>query len=283
LGAFSGTGPAKTVLDPAQQEILLLIKEDLGFLLPLLKQYPKCYWIWNHRSWLLSTATTHLPADSSLELWKGELGLVSKMLNLDSRNFHGWGYRRSVVGEMERLSGTNMVEEEFGYTTKMIKTNLSNFSAWHYRGKLIPHLLSGRKSSSQARKEFLDGEFDLITNALWTDPNDQSLWFYHAYLMSTLDSSNPHSSSILDPCTNAEQLQYLEQEIENLKAMLEDGEENSKYIYQALLDYSKRYLKIDSGNKKVTTTELAKWLMELKRSDSLRKGRWLDLESQMGL
>ncbi|KXL43355.1 hypothetical protein M433DRAFT_110997 [Acidomyces richmondensis BFW] len=269
--------------DPAQQEIFLLIKEDLGFLLPLLKQYPKCYWIWNHRSWLLATATTHLPADSSLDLWKGELGLVSKMLNLDSRNFHGWGYRRTVVEEIERLGGKSMVEEEFGYTTKMIKTNLSNFSAWHYRGRLIPHLLLERNSSSLARKEFLDGEFDLITNALWTDPNDQSLWFYHAYLMSTLDCSNPHSSSILDPCTNAERLHYLEQEIDNVKAMLVDGEENSKYIYQALLDYSRRYLEIESGNKKVTTKELVEWLMELKQIDPLRKGRWLDLERKMGL
>ncbi|KAI7155745.1 hypothetical protein KC316_g11355, partial [Hortaea werneckii] len=84
----------KAGLTIPQREILLLVKEDLQFLLPLLKQFPKCYWIWNHRSWLLGTATKHLPTPSSVELWQGELGLVTKMLGLDSRNFHGWGYRR---------------------------------------------------------------------------------------------------------------------------------------------------------------------------------------------
>ncbi|KAK0319713.1 Rab geranylgeranyltransferase [Friedmanniomyces endolithicus] len=138
----------KANLPPAQHEVLLLIKEDLQFLIPLLKQYPKCYWIWNHRSWLLGTATKHLPAHSAVTLWQAELGLVSKMLGLDSRNFHGWGYRREVVLAIERLnsngdgekgSGTgNMVESEFAYTTKMIQSNLSNFSAWHYRSQLIP-------------------------------------------------------------------------------------------------------------------------------------------------
>ena len=75
----------KAGLTPAQHEILLLVPEDLQSLIPLLKQFPKCYWIWNQRSWLLGTATKHLSAQSAVELWQGELSLVSKMLSLDSR------------------------------------------------------------------------------------------------------------------------------------------------------------------------------------------------------
>jgi geranylgeranyl transferase type-2 subunit alpha len=272
----------KAGLTIPQQEISLLIKEDLQFLIPLLKQFPKCYWIWNHRAWLLSTATSHLPTNTTVQLWQGELGLVSKMLALDSRNFHGWGYRRQVVDEIEKLGGQSMAEAEFEYTSKMIRTNLSNFSAWHYRSQLIPRLLVERKAGSVERKKMLDDEFELITRALYTDPYDQSLWFYHQYLMSTLDEGNQQSVSILEPCANGDRLHYLEQQLDNVKEML-DGAEDCKYIYQALLENSQRYLEVEAGNKKITTMEMKGWLDELRKIDPLREGRWLDLEKLLVL
>ncbi|TKA36468.1 hypothetical protein B0A54_13469 [Friedmanniomyces endolithicus] len=282
----------KAGLPPAQHEVLLLIKEDLQFLIPLLKQYPKCYWIWNHRSWLLGTATKHLPAHSAVTLWHAELGLVSKMLGLDSRNFHGWGYRREVVLAIERLSSNgdgekesgsgNMVESEFAYTTKMIQSNLSNFSAWHYRSQLIPRLLSSRNADTKTRQEFLDAEFELITRALYTDPYDQSLWFYHQYLMATLSPANKQAEPVLEPCGRAEQARYLEREIGSVREMLE-GAEDCKYIYQALLEYSGRYLEVEAEGEKVTLEEMRGWLRELRGIDPLREGRWRDLERKMGL
>ena len=84
------------------------------------------------------------------------------MLSLDSRNFHGWGYRRTVISALESIelqaedSNTDLTETEFEYTTKMINSNLSNFSAWHNRSKLIPRLLDKRVADHQARRSFLD-------------------------------------------------------------------------------------------------------------------------------
>ena len=267
-------------LPPAQHEILLLVTEDLQFLIPLLKQYPKCYWIWNHRSWLLGSATKHLPAPDAAQLWKGELGLVSKMLALDSRNFHGWGYRREVVQSLERLSRDgSMVEKEFAYTTQMINTNLSNFSAWHYRSQLIPQLLQLRQANSETRRALFDAEFELITKALYTDPYDQSLWFYHQYLMATLDPSNAQATPILDPCGPDQRSQYLEQEIESIKEMLE-GAEDCKYIYQALLEYSLRF-RTEGEASGPTSDEMGAWLKELRNIDPLREGRWKKWEAKM--
>jgi geranylgeranyl transferase type-2 subunit alpha len=130
-------------------------------------KYPKCYWLWNYRTWLLQEANERLEPEIARQLWNRELILVGKMLVKDSRNFHGWGYRRKVVSEVEsqKLGGHSIVESEFEYTTKMIHGDkgLSNFSAWHRRSKLIPRLLDERKASDEARRQFLDdGSVSLV-------------------------------------------------------------------------------------------------------------------------
>lgn len=144
------------------QSIRDLISDDLDFLLPLLRKFPKCYWIWNYRLWVLGEATRLLSASDARAYWQRELDLASKMLSLDSRNFHGWGYRRVVVEALEggKLSSeaksNSQIEEEFAYTTKKIESNLSNFSAWHNRSKIIVRLLDERKADDAARIRFLD-------------------------------------------------------------------------------------------------------------------------------
>lgn len=93
-------------------------------------------------------------------MWQQELALVGKMLTLDSRNFHGWGYRRFVVETLKALGtaeeGRGMTQTEFEYAKKMIGANLSNFSAWHYRTKLIQSLLDEQSASDDDRKRMLD-------------------------------------------------------------------------------------------------------------------------------
>lgn len=146
----------------SHEAIVNLISGDLAFLVPLLRQFPKCYWIWKYRLWLLEESTRLLPASQARRFWQQELALAGKMLNLDSRNFQGWGYRRTVVSALQsnalRAEGltTSMTETEFEYTTKMINWNLSNFSAWHNRSKLIPRLLDERGATHEARRKFLD-------------------------------------------------------------------------------------------------------------------------------
>ena len=147
--------------DATIDRIAALIKSDLQFLIPLLRSFPKCYWIWNYRLWLLDEGKRLLPHSLSRKLWQEELALAGKMLSLDSRNFHGWGYRHFVVETLENMSseGTtskSMALEEFEYAKKMISTNLSNFSAWHHRTKLIQRLLNEKSASDEERKKMLD-------------------------------------------------------------------------------------------------------------------------------
>lgn len=160
---------ASSSLEDCHDEIKELLRSDLAFIFPLLVKFPKCYWIWNHRQWLLQQASQRLSSATSRKFWMDELALATKMLAKDSRNFHGWGYRRMVVTELENESlssqgetsfknrvASSMVRSEFEYTTRMINTNLSNFSAWHNRSRLIPRLLQEEEASEETRRKLLD-------------------------------------------------------------------------------------------------------------------------------
>ena len=156
------TGKLDNAIAQDNEAVISLIYSDLEFLVPLLRKFPKCYWVWDYRLWLLEESTRLLPAINARKFWQQELVLVGKMLSLDSRNFLGWGYRRTVIAALDSTalqpegSARSMIEQEFDYTTKMIKSNLSNFSAWHNRSKLIPRLLNEQGADNARRRKFLD-------------------------------------------------------------------------------------------------------------------------------
>jgi geranylgeranyl transferase type-2 subunit alpha len=270
-----------------------LLQGDLQLTFALLRKFPKCYWIWNHRNWLLREGEGLMGVEAACKLWSGELQLINKMLQADSRNFHAWGYRRFVVSQIERLAASeaapttgtaqkSLSESEFEYTTKMIKTNLSNFSAWHNRSQLIPKILHKRNADAKARRAFLGSELALICEAINTDPFDQSIWFYHQYLLSILSPLCPPDLLVVQDLTNGERQKYYEHEMEYIREILED-ETDCKWIYEALLGLAEAYLGVDAGTELFTTREMRSWLDELKRLDPLRRGRWNDLERRLNL
>ncbi|KAF1809098.1 geranylgeranyl transferase type 2 subunit alpha [Eremomyces bilateralis CBS 781.70] len=266
--------------------------DDLRFLIPLLQQFPKCYWVWNYRLWILEQIERYLPRQQADSCWQRELDLVAKMLARDERNFHGWAYRRIIVDQLERLAQEavhgeegagqgSRSQEEFDYTTKMIHSKLSNFSAWHYRSKLIPRILDEQEADDTARRKVLDDELDLIQNAL-IDPNDQSLWFYHQSLMYTIAPDCPRDSAIVLTLTNTDRVHYYEQEISRIREILEDWDD-CKWVYQALLKYAAEYQTLDAGSKVYSNTDMRTWLSKLRQLDPLRSGRWDDLEKHLDL
>lgn len=268
-----------------------LLQNDLYLTFTLLRKFPKCYWIWNHRTWLLQQGEELLGTNAAFELWSGELQLISKMLHADSRNFHAWGYRRYTVSQVERLSHASskaehtpagLAESEFEYTTKMIKSNLSNFSAWHNRSQLIPKILRDRQADPLARRAFLDSELSLICEAINTDPFDQSIWFYHQYLLSIISPTSPQHQLIVEDLTNDERKRYYEHEMEYIQEILED-EADCKWIYEALLMLAEACLDIEAETSSCTAQDMRAWLDELKRLDPLRRGRWDDLQQRMNV
>uniref|UniRef100_A0A8C2YVT5 Geranylgeranyl transferase type-2 subunit alpha n=1 Tax=Cyclopterus lumpus TaxID=8103 RepID=A0A8C2YVT5_CYCLU len=178
----------ETVRD--EDEVQKIYEAELSFLESCLKVNPKSYGSWHHRGWV----SNRLPRPD----WARELGLCDRCLSLDDRNFHCWDYRRVVV----KMSGVP-VDQELAFTDRLIGSNFSNYSSWHYRSTLLPLLhpespeepappprraSSSPPPSPQSRshrvcEEQLLKEYELVQNAFFTDPNDQSAWFYYRWLL----------------------------------------------------------------------------------------------------
>jgi geranylgeranyl transferase type-2 subunit alpha len=270
-----------TLEEPSRQsQILDVINLDLQFLFPLLLKFPKCYWIWHHRLWILQSSTSLLPTTTSRTLWSDELTLVGKMLSRDSRNYHGWSYRRTVIAALEspELNGSSMARNEFEYTTKMIGINLSNFSAWHNRTQLIIRMLNEEDASDADRKKMLDEELALIHKALF-DPYDQSLWFYHQALMACFDP-NTVEKTMAPNLSTEERLRYIAAEREFIEEVLEDARD-CKWVYQSLIECAILEGKNGEGLNEEGKRNVSEWLGELRKLDPLRKGRWEDMGREL--
>ncbi|XP_047166623.1 geranylgeranyl transferase type-2 subunit alpha 1 [Vigna umbellata] len=129
----------------------------------------KSYGAWHHRKWVLSKG--HSSIDNEMRLLNG-------FQKADPRNFHAWNYRRFVTELMKRSD-----EDELKYTEEVIGANFSNYSAWHNRSVLLSNLLKRKAERYFPKEKFLEEEFEHVHNAIFTDPDDQSGWFYHLWLI----------------------------------------------------------------------------------------------------
>eukprot|EP00850_Spirogloea_muscicola_P007001 SM000034S12755 [mRNA] locus=s34:551309:553707:- [translate_table: standard] len=166
----------------------------------------KSYGAWHHRKWVLSRYPASLDH---------EYGLLGKLLAADSRNFNGWIYRRYIPAAVTPLmlkksrsfqlnrnwrpyyffladKAGRGPSHELQYTTEKINENFSNYSAWHYRSDLLTRIHAiesqggrggGRGPAGRIGHSVLEEEFELVKQAFYTEPDDQSGWMYHTWLL----------------------------------------------------------------------------------------------------
>ncbi|KAI6116898.1 rab-protein geranylgeranyltransferase, partial [Pisolithus croceorrhizus] len=178
-------------------------KDALDATQRLLEKNPEFYTIWNYRRNILlngifpnstSEQINNILTDElitspdgpivderpsmqwRIDNWNKELAVVEKMLNADPRNFMAWNYRRYALASMPTQRPETA---ELAYTTRKISSSFSNFS-------LYILWRSGQLDPVKSRDE----ELELIHNAIYTDPEDQSAWIYHRWLMGSGRKSN---------------------------------------------------------------------------------------------
>ncbi|KAG8455374.1 hypothetical protein GDO86_001535 [Hymenochirus boettgeri] len=158
----------------SEEEMQSLCSGELTFLENCLRVSPKSYGTWYHRCWIMGI----MPIPD----WVRELSLCNRFLEIDERNFHCWDYRRFVT-----RSSSVPVSEELDLTSNLIAKNFSNYSSWHYRSKLLPQINPDPLRIGRVTEQALLAELELVQNAFFTDPNDQSAWFYHRWLLGRAD------------------------------------------------------------------------------------------------
>lgn len=125
-------------------------------------------------------------------------------------------------------------------------------------------------------------ELSLVGEALNVGPEDQSLWFYHQYLVFNLIDT-PGSHTIAPALTDEERKGYVQSEIDDIKDLLEDYQD-IKWIYEALIGYTTSITRRSGETSEVLNQEeLKSWLLKLRELDPGRKGRWTDLERKLAL
>lgn len=125
-------------------------------------------------------------------------------------------------------------------------------------------------------------ELGKIGEAINVGPDDQSLWYYHQFLMLNLVSFVGHPT-ITPAFTQEERVTYLRREIEGIQELLEDYDD-AKLIYEALFDYTLYLCQLQERKPNEQEEEdLRSWLGCLKKLDPMRSGRWADLERDLGL
>ena len=154
----------------------------------------------------------------------GELALCAELLAKDERNFHCWNYRRWVAS-LDSGSGGSAEEagalaRELAFTDEKIAQNFSNYSAWHARtcllqrqreatqdaGLVAAAAIAGARWAVCARVPFprasvffahpfhsprptlhsAPAELTLARKAVFTEPDDQSAWFYRRWVVDCL-------------------------------------------------------------------------------------------------
>ena len=196
-----------------------LLEKELSLTAAALQANPKAYGAWFHRKWVLMKACLTLTKNTK-NLLRQELGLTELFLQRDERNFHCWNYRRFVVSfqinpspdgswgtwlvdddeEAKRIvvmgaqvvpadgaanketkktetfkeTAAHMLQAEWEFTRTKIVHNFSNFSAFHYRSKLLQLLWP--------RVDLAD-ELQLVEDAVYPEPDDQTAWWYQAFLL----------------------------------------------------------------------------------------------------
>lgn len=169
--------------------------------------------------------------------FENELSLCNDFLKQDQRNFHCWNYRRHIHSQ----SGLpDMVEFEF--STNKIKENFSNYSAFHHRSIYLSECLLRQGKDV---REVLQEELSIVENAVFTEPDDQSAWWYQQFLFVW---AHKNSSKIAQDNANSNWLESITyKQIELIQGLL-DLEPDSRWAMNSvvyLVDFLKRFPSFD--------------------------------------
>lgn len=122
----------------------------------------------------------------------------------------------------------------------------------------------------------------LIKEGLNVGPEDQSLWYYHQFLVLDL-LEHGGRPTVTAGFSVEERVKYIMTDIEDIKDLVEDYDD-CKLIYEALIQCTIALPTLqDRKPSDAEMLDLETWLSKLQELDPMRRGCWDDLGRQLGL
>ncbi|CAL5428128.1 unnamed protein product [Camellia sinensis] len=169
--------------------LMKLLKEKVNA--KLLEANPEYLTTWNYKKFAVehilshSEITTEIDPDSIKSIYSEDS--TERAFAKNYTSYGAWYHRKWVLSKRH-----SSVDQELQLLGVFLKKDSRNFHAWNYRSVILSHLLEKRAQGSFSKEEVLTEEYDLVHQALFTDPDDQSGWFYHLWLLEqTVKVENP--------------------------------------------------------------------------------------------
>lgn len=154
-----------------------------------------------------------------------------------------------------------ILQREWSFTKTKIVQNFSNFSAFHYRGKLLlvvrgsvgddtkttsssswnPLGETATTATTDADAEeampttvrsIAESEWSLMENIMFTEPDDQTIWWYHRFVLDWVRTHHDinNASSNTDTSNNHDEwyVEWLKKQAETLQVLVDDTNEEEE-------------------------------------------------------
>ncbi|XP_020580824.1 geranylgeranyl transferase type-2 subunit alpha 1 isoform X2 [Phalaenopsis equestris] len=156
-------------------------KEAISASSKLLEINPEILTVWNYRKHaFLQNLKEATDSEGIKSLVDDELRAVEMALRANPKSYGAWFHRKWVLSQ--GLAAVDF-DREFRLLDHLLKADSRNFHGWNYRSELLSRLLNKKAPGFVDRESILTKEYDLVSQALFTDPSDQSGWFYHLWLL----------------------------------------------------------------------------------------------------
>jgi hypothetical protein len=194
-----------------------------------------------------TAAAANLPSESYSGDWSSWMDLLSEDSTskeiLMGAQIVSDSTPKNLTSSLSKEKLNELIVSEWNFTSSKIQDNFSNGSAFHYRSKLISIVLEARLASddetldnatrllrkqekilSMAREEWEE----ILLNAIFTEPDDQTPWWYHRFIVAwakpSLDLRDELGDSYNELVEDYESLLY--EMADSLRELLEVEKEN---------------------------------------------------------
>lgn len=254
----------KIVLQKQIQVVQSPLQRELNLTALLLKRDERNFHCWNYRRFVIGLLLLQDDSDDAATgEWKlpGDQSTIRMGAQVVAGTATGAPCSDAPPQDTSptTTSSTNILQQELDFTFQKIRDNFSNFSALDYRSKLLRLI---QPADGAMNDDF--AELDLVENAMFTEPDDQSAWWYQRFVLDYYQNNNSLWKERLD------------QHVTNLRQLAADSME-SKWVWLGLHQALQAQDRINNNESNSSRAEQRAILQRLVELDPDRSERYKQL------